>query len=81
MSKHNSGLYYVKQAKKAGLSIENGKGSHAKVMAPAGRGYMIVPLHRKLSNGTEYAIKKWFKTLGILLLLTVLIIGTLVKLI
>jgi predicted RNA binding protein YcfA (HicA-like mRNA interferase family) len=67
MSKHNSGIYYVKQARKSGLQVENGKGNHAKIIAPAGRGYMIVPLHRELSNGTEYVIRKWFKTLGIIL--------------
>jgi hypothetical protein len=67
MSKHNSGNYYVKVARKSGLLVENGRGDHAKIIAPAGRGYMIVPLHRELSDGTEYVIRKWFKTLGIIL--------------
>jgi predicted RNA binding protein YcfA (HicA-like mRNA interferase family) len=71
MSKHNSGTYYVKQAKKNGLEVTNGKGDHAKIFAPAGRGYMIVPLHRELSDGTEYVIRKWFRTLGIILTLIV----------
>lgn len=66
MSKHNSGEYYVKLAQKEGLEVKNGKGDHAKIVAPAGRGYMIVPLHKELSNGTECAIKKWFRMLGIL---------------
>lgn len=66
MSKHNSGEYYVKLAQKHGLETKNGKGDHAKILAPAGRGYMIVPLHKELSNGTECAIKKWFRLLGIL---------------
>jgi len=74
MSKHNSGLHYVKKAEENGLRVISGKGDHAKIVAPAGRGYMIIPLHRELSNGTEYAIKKWFKSLGILLLLIVLLI-------
>ena len=71
MTKHNSGIYYIRQAKKHGLEVSNGKGDHAKITAPAGRGYMIVPLHRELSSGTEYVIKKWFKTLGIILTLII----------
>jgi len=71
MSKHNSGDYYVNKARKSGLSIEYSKGSHAKILGPAGRGYMIVPMHKVLSNGTEYAIKKWFRTLGIILCLMI----------
>jgi hypothetical protein len=72
MSKHNSGKYYVKVAEKHGLEVSNGKSDHAKIIAPSGRGYMIIPLHRELSNGTEYAIKKWFKALGIILTLIAL---------
>jgi predicted RNA binding protein YcfA (HicA-like mRNA interferase family) len=71
MAKHNSGKYYVKLAEKNGLQVTNGQGDHAKVTAPAGRGYMIIPLHRELSNGTEYVIKKWFRTLGIILTLII----------
>lgn len=69
MSKHNSGEYYVKKAQHAGLEIKRAKGDHAKVIAPAGRGYMIIPLHRELSSGTEYSIKKWFKMLGIIMII------------
>jgi predicted RNA binding protein YcfA (HicA-like mRNA interferase family) len=76
MSKHNSGQHYVKIAEKAGLQVIPGKGDHVKILGPADRGYMIVPLHRELSNGTEYAIKKWFRALGVLILL----IGLLFKL-
>jgi len=71
MSKHNSGSHYVKVAEKHGLRVENGKGDHAKIIAPAGRGYMIVPLHKELSNGTEFAIKRWFRMLGIILCLVI----------
>jgi predicted RNA binding protein YcfA (HicA-like mRNA interferase family) len=74
MSKHNSGLHYVKIAKKAGLTVVNGRGDHAKIIAPEGRGYMIVPLHRELSNGTEYSIKKWFKILGVLAILAAILV-------
>lgn len=73
--KHHSGDYYVKAAKAHGLEVEHGKGDHVKIKAPAGRGYMIVPMHRELCNGTEYAIKKWFKALGILLVLVLAIIA------
>jgi hypothetical protein len=65
----HSGQDYVKAAKKNGLTVEMGKGDHCKVIAPAGRGYMVVPLHKELARGTDCAIKKWFKTLGILLVL------------
>lgn len=65
-SKHKSGMYYVNLASKNGLDVQMGKGDHAKISGPAGRGYMIVPLKRELCNGTEYAIRRWFKLLGIL---------------
>jgi len=69
MGKHNSGSYYVKAAEQHGLRVENGRGDHAKIYGTAGRGYMVVPLHRELHTGTECAIRKWFKALGILLAL------------
>ena len=72
-SKHNSGSYYVREAAKAGLYVTNGKGDHAKVYGPAGRGYMVVPLHRELATGTECAIRKWLKLCGVLLVLAALI--------
>lgn len=53
MSKHNSGWHYIKVAEKAGLKVESGKGDHAKVIGPAGRGYMIIPVHRELSTSTR----------------------------
>ncbi len=64
-----SGEYYVKLARKHGLTVENGKGSHAKIIAPEGRGYMIVPLHRELGKGLECVVIKWFKAVGILAVL------------
>lgn len=73
--KHHSGDYYVKEAQKHGLEVEQGKGDHVKIKAPAGRGYMIVPLHRELNNGTEHAIKKWFAVLGIFFVLLIGIIA------
>ena len=69
MSRHKTGSFYVKVAKENGLRVENGRGDHVKVYGGAGRGYMVVPQHRELADGTECAIKKWFKALGILLAL------------
>lgn len=66
-----SGQYYVKEAMKHGLKVANGKGDHVKIYGPASRGYMVIPLKRELANGTECCIKKWFRALGILLMLTI----------
>lgn len=74
MSKNHNGLSYVKAAQKNNLQVVMGKGSHAKILAPQGRGYMIVPLHRELGNGLECSIRKWFKALGIILALAIPII-------
>ena len=68
-----SGVYYSKEAKKHGLTVRHGKGDHDIIEAPAGRGYMTVPLHRELGRGLECKILKWFKTLGILLTLSILV--------
>jgi predicted RNA binding protein YcfA (HicA-like mRNA interferase family) len=67
MSSQHSGKDYVKAARNNGLRVEPGKGDHYKVYGPEGRGYMVVPMHRELANGTECSIKKWFKALGIVL--------------
>jgi hypothetical protein len=64
-----SGKYYVQAGAKNGLRVEPGKGDHVKVYGPAGRGYMTIPLHRELKKGLECSVRKWFKTLGILVLL------------
>jgi hypothetical protein len=65
----HSGADYVKAAKSHNLKVEMGKGDHCKVYGPADRGYMVVPLHKELARGTDCAIRKWFKCLGILLVL------------
>jgi hypothetical protein len=75
MSKHNSGSYYINLAKKNNLRVEPGRGDHFKVFASVDRGYMTIPAHRELANGTECAIRKFFKTLGIVL--AVVLIGAL----
>lgn len=70
MSKTNSGDYYIRLAKKNGLTVKEGS-SHTKIFGPAGRGMMAVPRHATLSKGVECNVKKWFRTLGILCLLVV----------
>ena len=65
--KHHSGSFYASEAQKHGLRVENGRGDHVKIYAPVERGYMIVPLHKELATGTECAIKKWFRSAGIVL--------------
>ena len=80
MGRHNSGSYYVKQAEAHGLTVKSGKGDHCNIYAPAGRGYMTVPLKRELATGTECAILKWFKALGILLTLAAAILAVIVNL-
>ena len=66
MAKTHSGYQLVKLAERAGLRVQNGKGDHVKVFAPAGRGYMVVPLKNELATGTDHAICRWFRALGIL---------------
>lgn len=58
---------WIRLAEKNGLEITRAKGSHVKITAPAGRGYMIVPMNRELHKGINNAIAKWFKALGILI--------------
>jgi predicted RNA binding protein YcfA (HicA-like mRNA interferase family) len=58
----------VKEARRHGLRVENGRGDHVKVYSDDGR-MMVVPMHRELATGTEHTIRKWFKALGILLIL------------
>ncbi len=51
---------------------------HFKVFGPVDRGYMTIPLHRELATGTECAIRKFFKSLGIVLaivLIGILLLG------
>lgn len=73
MSKHKSGAFYVELARKNGLRTAPGRGDHYKVFGPADRGYMTIPMHRELATGTECAIRRFFKTLGIVL--SVILIG------
>lgn len=61
-----TGIYYVQQARRGGCRVENGKGDHYKVYPPNGGRPMVVPLNLK-GNGTEWAIIKWLKALGILI--------------
>ncbi len=73
-TKTNSGAYYANLAAKNGLTVRRGKGDHVNIYGPAGRGYMTVPMHKELATGTNCAIKKWFKALGILSLVTVMVL-------
>jgi hypothetical protein len=65
--KKNSGIYFVNAAEKAGFEVTypNG-GDHVKVEAPAGRGYIIIPLKREVADGTRCHIRKFFKALGVI---------------
>ena len=55
----------IDAAKKGGCRIEFGKGDHVKMFPPNGGRPMICPVNLK-GNGTEYAIVKWLRALGIL---------------
>ena len=72
MAKHNSGKYYVDQAKRNHLDVKNGRGDHVKIYADGARP-MTVPMHRELATGTECAIRKWFLKLGILVCLALIL--------
>jgi hypothetical protein len=72
---HHPGKYYTKLAEENGLRVEMGRGDHAKVYGPAGRGVMPVPLHKCLATGTECKIAKWFRSLGILLTVFALVLA------
>lgn len=63
-SKELQGRYLIKQAEKAGLRVEEGKGDHAKVYAPEGRGYMIIP-ERNIGKGLACSIVKWLIAAGV----------------
>ncbi len=74
MSPNCDGKAYIKAAKKNGLRVERGRGDHVKIYGPAGRGYMIIP-DRKVGKGLACEISKWFKLLGILVVLALGVIG------
>lgn len=73
MAGHKSGPYYVKVAYKNNLEVRPGKGSHMIVSAP-GVPPMTIPKDKDLSPGVESNIKKWFKALGILVVIVLALI-------
>jgi hypothetical protein len=76
MSNQHSGFFWIKVAERNDLPVKYG-GKHAKVYAPAGRGYQTIPLHSTLSKGVECAVRKWFKQLGIVIAIILAILGSL----
>ena len=62
--KHMQGRHLIKQAKKAGLRVENGKGDHVKIYGDAGRGYTVVP-SRDIGKGLACSIVKWLIAAGV----------------
>ena len=74
----HSGKDYIKAAKKNNLEVRKGKGDHMNVYGPAGRGYMTIPMHKELSRGVDSSANKWFKTLGIIVTIVLVIVVLLV---
>jgi len=75
MAKHTT-RYYVEKARKAGITVEYGA-KHIKFRGttPDGkRSTMMVP-HTLKGNGTEHAIVKWLKLMGVLFVLAVILIN------
>lgn len=62
------GEYYIRTAEKQGCRTAWGKGDHCKVYAPDNSSMISIPYNLK-GNGTECAIIKWFKKVGLLLVL------------
>ena len=60
----NDGRYLIHCAEQQGLKVCNGKGDHANVYAPVGRGYMSIP-QRELGKGLACAIRKWLVAAGV----------------
>ena len=58
------GRNLIKKAEKAGLKVEMGKGDHAKIYGPAGRGYQTVPM-RPIGKGLACSIIKWLIAAGV----------------
>jgi len=67
--KRMTGPEYIKAAEKAGCDTRPGKGSHTVVYSPDGRERTVVPHCKDLDIGLERALNKWFKRVGILVLL------------
>ena len=63
-NKHLDGRYLIKEAEKAGLTVERGKGDHVKVVAPYGRGMMIIP-DRQIGKGLAAKVVKWMTLAGV----------------
>ena len=66
MSKHYNGWDFKKAAERAGMEVSI-SGDHCKGKAPAGRGYMVWPLKNELPPFVECKVRKWFKSLGVVL--------------
>jgi len=71
--RQHSGYWYIRIAERNELTVKYG-GKHAKVYAPAGRGYQTIPLHSSLSKGVECSVRKWFKLLGIIVVLCLVLV-------
>lgn len=72
MAKESDGIHYAKLAEKGGCRVKFGKGDHIKVYPPGGGRPMIMPRNLK-GNGTEYAIIKWLRALGIMVSIALLL--------
>lgn len=70
-SKHMDGRNLIKMAEKAGLEVKNGKGDHANVYGPEGRGYMTIPA-RPIGRGLACSIVKWLVAAGVTISLSVI---------
>lgn len=65
-------------ARENGLEIRPGKGSHMKIIGPAGRGYMIYEgRDKKQSAFISKQIRKWFLEMGIVITLVLVILNML----
>ena len=70
------GKYYIDAAEKGGCRTEWGRGDHCKIYPPNGGRPMICPANLK-GNGTEYAIVKFLKAIGIVVALMIGIVTVL----
>lgn len=68
----NTSSYYIAKAVKGGCIAKFGRGDHIKIYPPQGGRPMIIPQNLK-GDGTEHAIIKWLRNLGILVMLAVII--------
>lgn len=74
MAKHNGGKHYIDLANQNKLPVVAGKGDHMKIYSPDRSKMMVVPMHKELATGTEHAIRRWFRLLGIICILAILLI-------